>query len=244
MKFTDSHPPRFRGSYIFVPLILVLCSFARAGYVDPADFDFRALLPPPPAIGSAQQSAEIDVMLKLQSGRTPADVKRIKKESKMTGFIFSECLGSWFNSDDLPGTADFLGKVFDDSKSVCSAAKKVFQRERPYLTDSRIHPCETEDTYSYPSSHSTRAMVLAMTISEIFPDQKSALIAIGRKIGDDRALAGQHFPSDVAAGRILADAIFKKMMQNPTFQADLAKAETECQLKEPQSNSAAPTTQP
>jgi len=233
MKFTDSHPPRFRGSSIFVPLILVLCSLARAGYVDPADFDFRALLPPPPAIGSAQQSAEIDVMLKLQSERTPADVKRIKKESKMTGFIFSECLGSWFNPDDLPVTADFLDKVLVDSKTICSAAKKVFQRERPYLTDSRIHPCETEDTYSYPSSHSTRAMVLAMTISQILPDQKSALIALARKIGDDRALAGQHFPSDVAAGRILADAVFQKMMQNPEFQSDLMKAKQECEAKYP-----------
>jgi acid phosphatase (class A) len=243
MKFTDSHPPRpprIRGSYIFIPLILALCAVARANYVNSADFNFRALLPSPPAIGSAEQNAEIDVMLRLQSGRTHSDVKRIKKESKMTGFIFSPCVGSWFNPDNLPVTAAFLGKVFDDSKTICSAAKEVFLRQRPYLTDTRIHPCETEDTYSYPSSHSTRAMVLAMTIAQIFPDQKPALIALGRQIGDDRALAGQHFPSDVAAGRILADAVFKKMIQNPEFQSDLLKAKQECDARHP----TPPATQP
>ena len=76
-------------------------------------------------------------------------------------------------------------------------------------------------------------MVLAMTLAEMLPDQKMVVIAQGRLIGDDRVVAGQHFPSDVAAGRILAKAIFEKMMQNPDFQAQLVKAKQECLAKEP-----------
>ena len=127
----------------------------------------------------------------------------------------------------------FLSRVLDDSKTICKSAKEVFKRKRPYLTDSRIKPCETEDNFSYPSSHSNRAMVLAMTIAADFARSEGALMAQARMIGDDRALAGQHFPSDVTAGRILAKAIFDKMMENPDFQADLAKAKEECQAKEP-----------
>ena len=57
-------------------------------------------------------------------------------------------------------------------------------------------------------------------------------MARAKLVGDDRALAGQHFPSDVAAGRILAKAIFEKMMQNPDFQGELDKAKEECLSKE------------
>jgi acid phosphatase (class A) len=222
----------------FIPCILAFMMFAvaaeaRGTFVKAKDFDFQTLLPPPPVLGSDQSEQEIDQMLKLQAGRTDADVKRIKVESKMTGFIFSQSVGSWFNPDDLPVTADFLSNVLDDSKTVCKAAKDVFERKRPYLTDNRIKPCETEDSYSYPSSHSNRAMVLALTIAQILPEDKDALIAQAKEIGDDRALAGQHFPSDVAAGRILAKAIYGKMMQNPDFQTQLAAAKQECLAKEP-----------
>jgi acid phosphatase (class A) len=222
----------------YIPGILVLMMFAvtaqaKATYVKAKDFDFQTLLPAPPAIGSEQAKQEIDQMLVLQAKRTDADVKRIKIESKMTGFSFSDSVGSWFNPDDLPATADLLTKVLADSKTVCSAAKEVFQRKRPYLTDSRIKPCEEEDTFSYPSSHSTRATVLGMVVCQICPDQKDAIMAQARLIGDDRALAGQHFPSDVAAGRILGRAIFDKMMENPDFQTDLAAAIKECTAKEP-----------
>ena len=120
----------------FIPCILILMVFAitaeaRGTFVKVKDFDFQTLLPPPPVLGSAQAEQEIDQMLKLQAQRTDADVKRIKIESKMTGFIFSQSIGSWFNPDDLPVTADFLSKVLDDSKTICKAAKEVFERKRP-----------------------------------------------------------------------------------------------------------------
>ena len=199
----------------------------------PADFDFKTILTPPPKPDSDQGRQEIDQLLKLQDQRTAQDVKRIASETKMTPFLFSEVLGSWFNPDDLPTTATFLAKVMKESGAVCSAAKEVFGRDRPFKVDPRIKPCvEKEKTYSYPSSHSLRSMVLAMTLAQIFPDQKDALIARAKLVGDDRTLAGQHFPSDVAAGRILAKAIFQKMMQNPDFQSQLEKARDECLAKE------------
>lgn len=221
------------GILMVVLLALVSAKKDKGNYVESADFDFKAMLPPPPVVGSDDSNKEIDQLLKLQGERTEADVKRIKIESKMTGFIFSESVGPWFTPNDLPATADLLGKVLDDSKAVCKSAKAVFERKRPYLIDSRIKPCETEDSFSYPSSHSTRAVVLGMVVAQICPDKKDALMAQANEIGDDRALAGQHYPSDVASGRLLGKAIFEKMMQNPDFQAALAKAKEECLAKEP-----------
>jgi acid phosphatase (class A) len=221
----------------FLPQVLLLLMLATAprvwgAFVQASDFDFKALLPAPP--DATQTQAEVEQLLKLQAQRTDADVKRIKTESKMTAFIFSDALGSWFNPDDLPVTAAFLTKVMGDAHDVVGAAKDVYERKRPFLTDDRIKPCaENEKTYSYPSSHSTRAMVIAMTLAELLPDHKEAVMAEGMRIGDDRALAGQHFPSDVAAGRILAKAIFDKMKQDPKFSKELAAAKAECAQKEP-----------
>jgi hypothetical protein len=222
-----------RQAFRWIPGILamtMLTAVARAAaFVQPADFDFKTILTPPPTPDSDEGRQEIDELLKLQGQRTPQDVKRITSESKMTPFLFSEVLGSWFNPDDLPTTAVFLANVMKESGAVCSAAKDVFRRDRPFKVDPRIKPAvEKEKTFSYPSSHSLRSMVLALTLAEIFPDQKDALIARAKLVGDDRALAGQHFPSDVAAGRILARAIFQKMIQNPDFQSQLEKAKDEC----------------
>jgi acid phosphatase (class A) len=66
----------------------------------------------------------------------------------------------------------------------------------------------------------------------MFPDHKDALMARAKLIGDDRVVAGQHFPSDVAAGRVLAQAIFDKMSKNPEFQSDFEKVKEECLAKE------------
>lgn len=151
----------------------------------------------------------------------------------MTPFIFSKTLGSWFNPDDLPETAKFLTKVMKDGSEVCVAGKNIFQRLRPFKTDERLHPVsDKEKTFSYPSSHSTRATVLALVLSEMLPDESKALMAEATQIGHDRVIAGQHYPSDVAAGRVLAAAIFDKMKEDPKFQKELAEAKAECAGKE------------
>ena len=219
---------------------IVLLSVVAAGrialaeFVAPSDFDFKSLLPAPPEDHSDAWRTEIDQLLKLQDKRTDDDVTRIESESKMTAFIFSKAMGSWFNPDDLPKTADFLAKVMKDTSEVVTAGKQTYQRHRPFTTEPKLHPCsDKEKTFSYPSSHSTRAMVMAMVLSEMFPDEKKALMAQGMQIGDDRALAGQHYPSDVAAGRTLAKAIFDKMEKDPKFADQLAAAKLECAAKEP-----------
>jgi hypothetical protein len=228
----------------FIWVFVVFCALAagqqsRADYVEPTDFDFKTLLPTPPADHSDAWRTEMDQLLKLQDKRTDDDLKRIESEQKMTAFIFSKALGPWFNQNDLPKSAEFLGKVMKDTSDVVAAGKALYQRPRPFTTEPKLHPCsEKEKTFSYPSSHSTRAMVAAMVLSEMLPDQKKALMAEGTQIGDDRALAGQHYPSDVDAGRVLARAIFDKLNKDPKFQKQLEEAKAECIAKEPVSQAA------
>ena len=49
---------------------------AGGAYLTPRSVDLYRLLPPPPAAGSAQERAELDELLHLQSTRTDAEVRR------------------------------------------------------------------------------------------------------------------------------------------------------------------------
>lgn len=202
---------------------------AATVYLRPDDVDFRKLLPGPPADDSDAHRAEVDRMLSLQADRTPAQEKRCKSQEQVTVFAFAEVLGPWFTKDNVPLTADLMADVYEQTRQVSGAAKQVWKRTRPPLADPRIHPCVAlEKTFSYPSGHATRGIVWATLLSEIFPEQREKLMALGREIGDNRFLAGMHYPTDVAAGQTLGDEIAHRLLANPQFRQRLQAAKKEC----------------
>ena len=69
----------------------------------------------------------------------------------------------------------------------------------------------------------------ALLLAELFPEQKEAILEVGRQIGWDRVLIGKHFPTDVNAGRVLGQAIVRELLASPAFQHDLAEAKAEAQ---------------
>jgi acid phosphatase (class A) len=214
----------------FVPVILCLLaisSLARADakYLTPDDITASiAVLTPPPADGSPEQKGEIDHLLEIQGKRTPADVERATKHADLSGFTFAEVLGTWFNKTDLPVTAALMTDVASETKAVVSVAKKQFNRQRPFVTDTRVQPAIPEKGFSYPSGHSTAGTVDAAVLAEMFPEHKDELTALGKQVGEDREVAGVHYPSDVEAGRKIGAEIAKRLLANPQFHAELDKA--------------------
>jgi acid phosphatase (class A) len=202
---------------------------SQPAYLAPDNFDFKALLGGPPADDSQLHRDEVDRMLKLQAERTPAEIARCESEVEVSVFAFASVLGPWFNEDDLPKTAALMSEVNRQAKTPTSAAKTMWNRTRPPLADSRIHPCVAlEKTPSFPSGHAMRGMLWATLLSEIFPDQRTALMARGKQIGDDRVLAGMHYPSDVVAGQKLGTEIGRRFLADTTFQSQLQAVKQEC----------------
>ena len=78
-----------------------------------------------------------------------------------------------------------------------------------------------------------RYYVYALLMAELFPEKKDAILAIGRDIGWDRVLIGKHFPTDVQAGRVLGQAIFREVSASAAFTQDLAEAKAEVQAAQP-----------
>jgi len=202
---------------------------AEAPLIQPTDLDVKSLLAPPPAQGSSEEQAEIAQILRWQATRTPLEVARSQAEEEVTVFAFADVLGPWFTEHDLPTTATLMQRVQKDAKAFTNDAKKIWNRKRPPLVDSRIKPCVSlEKSGSYPSGHATRGILWATLLAEIFPDKRDALLARGTQIGDDRALAGMHYASDVVAGQKLGAAIAAKLLADPNFKAELDKAKAEC----------------
>lgn len=197
-------------------------------YFDPATVDLKALLPAPPADGSPTTLKEIDLILQKQAARTPEELARIKQEVHLDVYLFENVLGPWFTEKNLPATAALFKNVHAVINPVIESAKKDWNRPRPFLQDKRVHPpIDLPRNASYPSGHSTVGDLDALILAELAPDLKDAIMARGLQIGNDRVIAGVHFPSDVDAGHTLAHDLFAKLMASATFQTDLAKAKAE-----------------
>jgi acid phosphatase (class A) len=196
-------------------------------YLAPKSVDFVKLLPAPPKPETDEAKQEMEVVLRVQERRTPAEVARAESEAKLTMSAFTPVVGKWFTAENLPLTAKLIKAAEADSKSFSAAAKDHFGRMRP-PNDARVKPTiHGEDEPSYPSGHATRGMLFGLILAELDPEQRDALMDRAREIGWDRVIAGVHFPSDLVAGRVLGQAIFQGMSSNPGFQKDLEAAKAE-----------------
>ncbi|HEY4232822.1 MAG TPA: phosphatase PAP2 family protein [Lacipirellulaceae bacterium] len=213
-----------------VTRFVVAAQGAEPHFIDPPPLDPIALLPPPPAAGSAEAIADLADVLKAQTTRTDTEVARGKAENHLSPAAFQSVLGPEFTAQKLPRVFALLEDAADESKPFTSKAKKEFARPRPKFADARVQPVvDGDDGPAYPSGHATRAMLWARILAEIAPDKKHELLDRGEEIGWDRVLIGVHYPSDVFAGEVLGQNLAQSMLKNADFQARLIRAKEEFQ---------------
>jgi len=70
-------------------------------------------------------------------------------------------------------------------------------------------------------------MVLALVLADLFPGRHDAIIAEARDIGWHRVEIGRHYPTDIYAGRVFAQAIVREMKRNAEFEKDFAAVKAE-----------------
>jgi acid phosphatase (class A) len=206
---------------------LTIPLWAGDAYLAPGHPDGIALLAPPPAPGSEDQAADLEEARTVFKGRTPAQEARARKDSSLSFALFAAAIGPDFDLAKLPRTEALLNKVRAEIGVIIDAPKNHWKRKRPYQLDENLSLGQPENSYSYPSGHSSRGTVYALVLAELFPEKQEAILAKGRDLGWDRVLIGKHFPTDVQAGRVLGKAIFRELMASPSFEHDLAEAKAE-----------------
>jgi acid phosphatase (class A) len=225
---------RRRALTLCLPLLLAAAPlFADGYYIAPDHPDGVALLAPPPAPGSVEEAADLTSARAVFKGRTPAEEARAAKDSNLSIFLFAPAIGPFFEPGKFPKTEALFQKVKTDITEPINLPKNHWQRRRPYQLDEHLFLGTREPSYGYPSGHSTRGTVQALLLAELFPERKEAILAIGRNIGWDRVLIGMHFPTDIYAGRVLAQAIVRELLASPAFQNDLAEAKAEVRAAQP-----------
>lgn len=222
--------PPFRLTLLLAGLTAVTTVAAekRATFLPDDKPAIEQILSGPSAPGSIETQREIEMVLAIQPTRTAADVARIKREGKLSPFLFDDVLGPWFTQENLPLTAALLETAGQDAAHLGETGKKFWSRPRPPLQDKRVKPSVGLPTNgSYPSGHGICGLVWGSLLAELAPDLRNVLIKRGEEIGNDRVLGGVHFPSDVEAGRTLARTVLAQFAANPTFRASVESARVE-----------------
>jgi len=189
--------------------------------------DAVALLASPPLPDSAEQAADMAEVRAVFHAATSNDTAAAYSEKKFDVFNFTPAIGGFFQPGKFPKTGTFFDKVQKDAEAVTDNAKDFYKRPRPYVTDPSLANGKLEKSFSYPSGHSTESMVLALVLADLFPDKHDAIIAEARSIGWHRVEIARHYPTDIYAGRVLAQAIVKQFEKSDAFNNDFAEAKAE-----------------
>jgi undecaprenyl-diphosphatase len=82
-----------------------------------------------------------------------------------------------------------------------SALKRLFVRERPFITHQSIDLAAAPlDRYSFPSGHTLHAVAFAWQASAHFPELTWVLVPFAALVAGSRVVLGLHYPTDVLAG--------------------------------------------
>lgn len=197
-------------------------------YMQPSQIDLVSVLGPPPAPGSTDGQKDLHAVLEAQSMRTPAEVAQAKADSCFSIFAFAGVIDPDFKPAKLPFTVAFFQRVFDDGMHGVDAAKKYFNRPRPFVADKQITTVVQQPANaSYPSGHATFAYMTAILLADMVPEKAEAIFERAAAFTRSRVIAGVHYPSDLAAGRIAAAVIDNVLLHDAAFRADLAKSRME-----------------
>jgi acid phosphatase (class A) len=217
---------------VLVPVLLLWSVSARAGLLEPAQFDPSRFLPPAPAQDSARTETELAELRAIAAGSSAEEKAAAAKDAKdETPDIFNGAIG--FDIATMPQTNKLLTMVAEEEDTDSKVAKAYFHRLRPYGADPSLKTCEpakpgkAAKRNSYPSGHSTLAFSMGVVLAELLPAKSQAILARASQYAERRLVCAVHYRSDIVAGQQFGTILALRLMENPVFQAQMAKARAE-----------------
>lgn len=198
--------------------------------------DFK--IPDPPANSSEQTRAELNYLLLLQQQRSDLDVQsslhmagifyniKVKPEDstyhayRANLFFIGRTLGTWFNPNNLPLTANLVANVWRDASYFIWSMKYKYLRVRPYILDPALNNLEDTNWPAYPSGHAANSYINAFLYQELAPEFTDVFQKDAYDMAHSREIIGVHYPSDSEASRIFARQFVNKLFRNKKFLKD------------------------
>jgi acid phosphatase (class A) len=210
-----------------------------AGYLQPEALpNSLALLPPPPAEGSAALALDEEVSRRGLALRGTPRWKVATEDANLmfpqAAATFSCALDAPITEQDTPHLYMLLRRTLADAGLSTYTAKNHYNRTRPFMVNKEPTCTPDEEAHlkkdgSYPSGHTALGWAWALILTEIAPDRADAILARGRAFGESRVICNVHWHSDVVEGRFMGAAAVARLHADPAFRAELeaAKAELE-----------------
>jgi acid phosphatase (class A) len=177
--------------------------------------------PAPPAAGSRGDLRDFAVLKDWQHKRTK---EQCDKANAGAHAAYEEFFGdiSPFPSPLPEAAAVIFKRVKTETDGAAADIKEMFKRQRPFLRDASLEPCLGRiGGLAYPSGHATISRLFALMLADLAPSRKKEFFARADEAGLYRVIGGVHHPSDIAAGKKLADKLYKVYLRSPAFRADL-----------------------
>jgi acid phosphatase (class A) len=231
---TSIYPRHFLSALLWL-FILSITSLAHAEkatitpYVTKNDVDIIKFLPDPILPGSEDDLMEQKKIIDLQKSSTPERIKRANDDVTETVFaMYGSVMGDQFTAERLPITAHFFARIGKCEGAVINPAKEQFHRIRPFLANTQIKALVKEaKSGSYPSGHTTRATMMAIVLSDLFPDKRALIFSRNDDYAMSRVIGGMHYFNDLQAGQRAGTAIASLLFTRDDFKADLEAARQE-----------------
>lgn len=198
--------------------------------------DHLRFLPDPPAMDSKAFQNDANYYEWGKSQReTPRGKQAALDEVQWTSRAFSPAAGFVIGPEECPEIFKLVEGAMKDASATNKRAKNYYRRTRPFAhyKESSLVPQYDEEeavTYSYPSGHSVRGWVYALTLALVVPDSTEALISRAQEYALNRVVCGRHWKSDTDASLIEATAVMSRLHSNEAFLAQLARARKEYAL--------------
>ena len=208
-----------------------------AGYLQPETLpNSLALLPPPPAEGSAAKALDEEVSRKSLALRGTPRWALARKDAELrfpaAAGTFSCALGIPITEKDTPHLYMLLRRTLADAGLSTYAAKNKYRRRRPFMQNQAPTCTPEEEKHlmkdgSYPSGHTAIGWAWALILTEIAPERTDAILARGRAFGESRVVCNVHWHSDVVEGRFVGAAAVARLQADSAFRAELEAAKAE-----------------
>ena len=197
--------------------------------------DASRFLPDPPVNGSEAFCLDSVVYEQGKALRgTPRGEEAVRDAKTKIDYVmrrFGAVMERDFTPENYPVTADFLFRSFTTARLTVTAAKDKFHRMRPYQYFNEPTPIpekEAKDDFtSYPSGHTIRFWMAALTLAALDPEHQDAILKVGYELGQSRTIVGFHFQSDIDAARLAASAAYARLSADRAWQKSFRRAHRE-----------------
>lgn len=214
-------------------------------YLPVARVDTVALIPPPPALDSAAQRADLQAVLAAQrTAHAHHTTARAVADVETSCARLASAVEEFHGQPATATPLAFLNRAALQAAALTGLPKRYWHRPRPYLASPRVErlgdvaldaappgdPADAaayrqqRDNSSYPSGHAAFGQACATLLARMVPERRRELFARAVSFGDSRLVVGAHYPSDVAAGRSIGTVATALMFANPCFEEDFSAA--------------------